>query len=169
MKKHCKKCHVEKPLMDFYKKISCRDGLTKVCKACIGSYRKGRLIVTLESRRAQAKRWARENKYRLAAAASRWQKKHPSRANANTAAYEASKIKATPKWSNRFFISEAYDLAFRRTIATGFEWQVDHIVPLRSKLVCGLHTEKNLQVIPRKENELKGNRVWPDMPKEVIA
>jgi hypothetical protein len=41
---------------------------------------------------------------------------------------------------------------------------VDHIVPLVSKFVCGLHCEANLQLLPGPENQRKGNRVWPDMP-----
>jgi hypothetical protein len=76
----------------------------------------------------------------------------------------AQKSLAMPKWANEFFISEAYDLAERRTKATGYRWHVDHIVPLQNALVCGLHVEHNLQVIPAVRNLAKGNRYWPDMP-----
>lgn len=71
---------------------------------------------------------------------------------------------ATPSWANHFFISEAYQLAALRTALTGIKWHVDHIVPLRSKRVCGLHVEKNLQVIPGIQNQEKNNSYWPDMP-----
>lgn len=76
----------------------------------------------------------------------------------------ARKTSATPKWANKFFIQEAYLLAALRTKVLGFAWQVDHIVPLRSKGVCGLHVEHNLQVIPAEANYKKKNLHWPDMP-----
>jgi hypothetical protein len=79
---------------------------------------------------------------------------------------QASQASATPSWANLFFIEEAYHLAKVRSDATGIKWEVDHIVPLRSKLVCGLHVEHNLAVVPRKVNQAKGNRWWPDMPGE---
>lgn len=75
----------------------------------------------------------------------------------------AQKLKAHPKWANDFFIEEAYRLAALRTKMLGFSWHVDHIVPLQSKLVCGMHVENNLRVIPGAENLGKGNRHWPDM------
>ena len=41
---------------------------------------------------------------------------------------------------------------------------VDHIVPLQSPLVCGLHVHDNLRVILAVDNASKANRHWPDMP-----
>ncbi len=75
----------------------------------------------------------------------------------------AQKLLAVPAWANKFFISEAYHLAKLRTEITGFKWHVDHIVPLQSDLVCGLHVEHNLRVIPARDNLTKNNRWWPDM------
>lgn len=81
--------------------------------------------------------------------------------NAKTNRRRATKLKATPVWANDFFIKEAYALAKLRTEMFGFKWHVDHIVPLRSKVVCGLHVEHNLQVIPALHNLTKSNRSWP--------
>lgn len=77
---------------------------------------------------------------------------------------KAASERATPNWANKFFMQEAYDLARRRTKATGFAWHVDHIVPLLNKRVCGLHCEQNLAVITGAENFRKSNVRWPYMP-----
>ena len=93
-----------------------------------------------------------------------WRRNNKDKSVAHVQKRNAAKLKATPIWANEFFIGEAYHLAKVRAKATGVAWHVDHIVPLRSKLVCGLHVEHNLRVIPAFENMTKGNRFWPDMP-----
>lgn len=60
--------------------------------------------------------------------------------------------------------SEVYELAVIRTSMTGILHEVDHIVPLTSAVVCGLHNEHNLRVLSASMNRSKGNRYWPDMP-----
>jgi hypothetical protein len=73
-------------------------------------------------------------------------------------------LNATPTWANNDIISSMYHLAAIYSEALGEKFHVDHIVPLQSKLVCGLHVEHNLQIIPAKDNLSKHNRHWPDMP-----
>lgn len=63
-----------------------------------------------------------------------------------------------------FIISEIYSLRDLRTTHTKIKWHVDHIVPLKSKLVSGLHCGFNLRLLPAYENIGKGNRYWDDMP-----
>lgn len=71
---------------------------------------------------------------------------------------------ATPKWANLELVREFYRLANRISLSSGIKHHVDHIVPLKSDIVCGLHNQFNLQVIPGKDNLRKHNRYWPDMP-----
>jgi 5-methylcytosine-specific restriction endonuclease McrA len=71
---------------------------------------------------------------------------------------EARKLRATPTWANEVALQAVYAEAAR----TGL--QVDHIVPLRSPLVCGLHWEGNLQLLTAAENARKNNHWWPHMP-----
>jgi hypothetical protein len=94
---------------------------------------------------------------------SEWYKKNPHKRNLIVSRYRASKLHATPLWADSFVISEAYELAQMRSKATRVLHHVDHIVPLQSPNVCGLHCEFNLRVIPGAENTAKGNRHWPDM------
>lgn len=104
------------------------------------------------------------NKERISAYMIEWQRDNPAKVNAISARRRAAKVNATPAWANMFFIEEAYDLARHRTELFGFPWHVDHIVPLQSPIVCGLHVEHNLAVIPGETNRAKSNRYWPDMP-----
>jgi hypothetical protein len=81
-------------------------------------------------------------------------------------AYMARKCGAMPIWADGFLIQQFYDVCtdHNRLRTGGMTWAVDHIVPLNSKLVCGLHVHDNLRVIPHLSNISKGNRFWPDMP-----
>lgn len=60
--------------------------------------------------------------------------------------------------------NEAADKRARMEEIFGIPFHIDHIVPLTSDYVCGLHCPFNLQVIPAEENINKGNYWWPDMP-----
>lgn len=82
----------------------------------------------------------------------------------NSARHRAYKLSATPAWANKSKIEEFYFTASMLGMHTGEWYHVDHIVPLNSKQVCGLHCEANLQVLPGADNMSKSNRHWPDMP-----
>ena len=66
---------------------------------------------------------------------------------------------ATPPWADISAIRSIYREAARLTKATGEPHHVDHVVPLISPVVCGLHTQSNLQVLPASINLSKGNRL----------
>jgi hypothetical protein len=69
---------------------------------------------------------------------------------------------ATPPWITRKQKSEIrqlYQIAITMTKTTGEQYVVDHIIPLRSDIVCGLHVPWNLRVITQEENLRKSNKV----------
>jgi len=65
-----------------------------------------------------------------------------------------------PSWANDAHIVCYYQLRNIRN-SLGEDCVVDHVVPIRHPLVCGLHNEFNLQVLTRKENATKSNRYTP--------
>lgn len=71
----------------------------------------------------------------------------------------------TPSWADIDEIKRIYKKAeeLRKKFGKN-SFCVDHIVPLRSKYVCGLHCPDNLRVITWEENCAKSNNWWPDMP-----
>ena len=87
-------------------------------------------------------------------------KRFPGKLSAKENKRKAAKIQRTPAWltdDDHWMIEQAYELSALRTRIFGFPWHVDHVVPLQGKLVSGLHTPYNLQVIPGAENVRKSN------------
>lgn len=179
VEKVCSRCKTALTPSDFHRDKTKIDGLCTVCKSC---------------KKATTVAWGKQNKERKAAHSKTWALKNPKRqAEIKRAHYERNldahiakrkawaeknrtyfvakcaerrghRFKATPGWADFDEIEAFYADAARLSIETGYPWHVDHAVPLKSKLVCGLHCESNLRVIPASENLSKCNRYWPDMP-----
>jgi len=110
--------------------------------------------------RKDAKAWVKANPEKVRAKTLRYIKKNPAAYTARAVASVARRAKRVPKWltsDDRWIMKEAYSLAKLRTCIFGFIWEVDHIIPLRGKLVSGLHVPTNLQVLPKAENRIKRN------------
>lgn len=171
--KKCTKCGHEKPAEGFYKNVSAKDGLNSQCKQCLNvAIKKWQ---SQNRQRINEKRavWREENKAKEVAAVTIWQKNNPDKVRKATKKWKqanrtklillnanrrSSKKLATPKWSE----SDKIAVLYRKAAELGME--VDHVVPLKSSLVCGLHCWHNLQLLDRSINISKGNRHWPDMP-----
>ncbi|MCY1305953.1 hypothetical protein D9M70_557850 [compost metagenome] len=65
---------------------------------------------------------------------------------------------ALPIWADREAVAAIYRERERVSAETGVVHHVDHVVPLVHPLVCGLHCEHNLQILPGAENQTKSNR-----------
>jgi len=59
-------------------------------------------------------------------------------------------VEAMPKWANKDKIKNIYAKCKQG-------YQVDHIIPIKSKYVCGLHVENNLRIIKANTNNFKKN------------
>jgi len=72
-----------------------------------------------------------------------------------------------PYWATPPWLTDEHIEQMRQIYLSASKMDhVDHIVPLKGQLVCGLHVPWNLQIIPAKHNLQKSNSYWPDMPFE---
>jgi 5-methylcytosine-specific restriction endonuclease McrA len=88
-------------------------------------------------------------------------RRHKGRYLHRNAQRKAWVAKATPRWADHLAMEAIYTQALQRTLDTGITHSVDHIVPLRHPLVCGLHCPANLQVLTMEDNRAKGNSFTP--------
>jgi len=145
------------------------------CKSCIAEYQRIYREANAERIAESKKAWkvrnaehvkAKDRAYadmypeRRAAARKRWDEANPGVTAAAKAANKRDRAKRVPLWlseDDRWLIAETYKFAKLRTQMTGIRWTVDHIIPIKGKLVSGLHVPENLRVVPFKVNARKGN------------
>lgn len=90
-----------------------------------------------------------------------YRKKYPWRVNEYKRMRQLKIKQATPKWADKNAILEIYKKAHELSVQTGVKYSVDHIIPLKGKLVCGLHIETNLAIITLADNKTKNNQFTP--------
>lgn len=112
-----------------------------------------------EIAKARSDAWKEKYPERQRSAEQNYRANHPQRSSLN----RAKKKNAIPRWADVQAIDAIYAEAKAKTEETGVLHEVDHIVPINSKRVCGLHCEANLAILTRNENRRKNNRHWPDM------
>ena len=91
-----------------------------------------------------------------------WKKNNLTQVRADTKARRRKHRNATPPWlskKQKSEIRQLYQIAITMTQTTGEQYVVDHIVPLRSDVVCGLHVPWNLRVITQEQNLQKSNKI----------
>jgi hypothetical protein len=185
--KKCSKCEMEKPFEAYSPDKTGRDGFRARCKACCVQDVMDRRAKNPEKYRLRQKKWRESNAEHLKASKA----KYNAETGYEKARYQKDKRSAkdrTAKWrqENRALIAmreaerraaiklqtpvwadEAETLAIYQDCAerrkAGEDVQVDHIVPLNSDRVSGLHWSGNLRIIPASKNSSKRNFFWPDM------
>lgn len=96
----------------------------------------------------------------------RWKERNPAAVAKSTAEYKEHIRVRTPAWLTEAHHAEMlsfYEEARRISAETGINHEVDHIAPLRSDVVCGLHVPWNMRVIPDSENQFKNNKFIEDL------
>lgn len=111
-----------------------------------------------EAVNAKNQAWREANTEQNAANNSLWKKANKGKVAGYTAKRRAQERLAIPLWAGEEAVQSVYEEAARLGL------EVDHIVPLVSKIVCGLHCPANLQLLPKSQNASKSNRFWPGMP-----
>lgn len=162
--KKCTKCGLEKPFSDFSKDSRGLYGLQSKCKNCFALAARAWRETNAERKRAADRAYRENNLEKVTAKDRAWKYKNKSRLAAHNVRWRGASLKAMPEWADLEKIALVYEEAQFASEFFGIKFNVDHIVPLRSKLVCGLHCEANLQVMRATENAKKGSRYWPDMP-----
>ena len=175
----CKRCKRESKrckgsVMGYLDSIPFIDGYL-YCKACnnhkkinFDNFQKSRLdrltgannkfCECKKCRNKTASNYQASNKERRRANHKNWRDKNRGRVRKYNKSRKLSILTATPSWHESELIIKVYEKAVL------FNMEVDHIVPINSNLVCGLHCWDNLQLLLKYENGSKSNLHWPDMP-----
>ena len=162
--KQCSKCHVDKPLSDFYyRKDRGRYCYTSYCRKCnCKATTKNR-----ENNKDRYREYSRKEYYAdIDNKRQKWReyyKRHPEymkmRSSISSRKYKAHVRKATPDWSDISLVDRVYFECYEMNKSAGFtKYHVDHIIPLRGDNVSGLHVPENLRIIEAKENLSKSNK-----------
>lgn len=110
----------------------------------------------------RSKEYRQNNRDKLLQYEREWRQNNPDKTRASNSRRRATKRNATPPWADQAAIEAIYSEALWLQDFTGEPYHVDHIVPLKSDFVCGLHVPANLQTLPGVENISKSNRSWPE-------
>lgn len=147
----CAACGVDKFVSEFSPNKDKPLGIVYVCKVCNAERAKFRRLSTPSTNEQKE---AAKIRSRL------WRKENPHKRNALKAAYKSAKVGATPNWlsqQQKEEINNFYFLARDCSLVSGENYQVDHIIPIRGKKICGLHVPWNLQILPTDLNRKKSN------------
>lgn len=175
MTKPCTKCGEVKELSDYRKRADSKDGHSHICKKClsIDGYRYRKDPEVKKRLKKLGKEYYKKNKKVLLKKMQDYYINNKESCNKNSYKYakrnkhkknmlKMSRLRATPKWltkDQKKEILSFYAESQLKKETTGIDYNVDHIVPLNGKNVCGLHVPWNLRVIEASKNKRKSNKL----------
>ena len=155
--KTCTVCGSTKPKAEFFKRTRAPDGHEAQCKECRTKANKKWFAENTERHHEMTRKWYADNSaYHLEKSRERY-RADPVMALVRSYQRDERTKMAMPPWADRCAIADMYRTARRLTKETGIAHEVDHSIPLRGKLVSGLHVHTNMQVITATENKRKFN------------
>lgn len=66
--------------------------------------------------------------------------------------------RATPSWADQHAIRKVYDERERLEKSMNMPLEIIHDIPLKGRIVCGLHVDYNISIVSRSLSRLRGNR-----------
>jgi hypothetical protein len=115
-----------------------------------------------KSRKAcHARKYIRD-KEKMLAGSKRWKDNHPDKLREYSDLRNTLKERQIPGWCEKELISILYLKRDELNERYGLNLEVDHIIPLNSKTVSGLHCWHNLQLLDKNANCSKGNKYQTD-------
>jgi 5-methylcytosine-specific restriction endonuclease McrA len=156
MTKLCKKCGSEKPLNEFYKDSSKKDGRRSHCIACLKSsynpeYAKKRYQKNKDHVRARVKKWQADNAERFKFQQANWKRQNKDKRRGYNRTYREKLIPC-----------KASQISARFEYYGGNCWMcgkhadtIDHVKPIH---LGGLHIPANIRPACRSCNSSKGAR-----------
>lgn len=153
---NCSRCNKPNPLAKANVSRKTGERLYRSwCTTCEKERKDKWRATNLTKHNQQSKAWVTKNKEKRKQIAEKYAQTHKHIIKRRSAVRKQRFKNATPSWLSEwdlFYIEELYDLSLLRNL------EVDHIIPLNGKNVCGLHVPTNLQLLTRFENRSKGNK-----------
>ena len=122
---------------------------------------RARDLANPEQAAARKAKWRLENKEMHNSINRAWGLKNKDRKAALQAKRRAAQLQRTPAWltaEDHRLMADYYQMAKELEVIFPWKQHVDHIVPLQGKLVSGLHTPLNLQILSEAANLQKSNK-----------
>jgi len=130
--KVCTKCNLEKSIVAFHIRKNYKQNTQSRCKECVRKYNRDWKKSNKDKVQENIIKWNILNRDKRNMYNRTWKKENPCKVNNINSKRRATKINATPLWSELDKISLLYKKAKDLEKITGIKYHVDHIIPLNN-------------------------------------